>query len=210
MANRFCNLDGNAKIKDEYGKINIGFDKVENEIDDLGNEIIDVNDRVNEIITTPVDGVSAQEIIDARHGEPTLGAKIADIADELDAHKADNTSAHGINTLAKKTMGETYNATLQNGWSSGSGLRYSKNDLNQLHIRGNMVAGTITPGTVIATLPEGYRPYNTVSIATYNMSGAKITSGIAISPNGNLAICAPGATENASGNVLHINAIIQL
>ena len=98
MANRFCNLDGNAKIKDEYGKINIGFDKVENEIDDLNSNINAVDNRVNEIITTPVEGVSAQEIIDARHGEPTLGAKIADIEHVLDAHKAESAldDVHGL------------------------------------------------------------------------------------------------------------------
>lgn len=52
MANKYANLDGSNKIKDEYKKINIGFDKVE---EDLKN-----------IIVTPAEGVSEQEIIQAR------------------------------------------------------------------------------------------------------------------------------------------------
>lgn len=44
-----------------------------------------LHDRVDAIITTPAEGVSAQEIIDARKGKATLGAKI----DEIDAHMAD-------------------------------------------------------------------------------------------------------------------------
>jgi len=37
LANKYCNLDGTKKIKDEYKKINIGFDKVE---EDLVNIIV--------------------------------------------------------------------------------------------------------------------------------------------------------------------------
>jgi hypothetical protein len=40
--------------------------------------------RVDTIITTPVDGVSAQEIIDARQGAATLGAKLAEKANQAD------------------------------------------------------------------------------------------------------------------------------
>ena len=32
LANKYCNLDGTKKIKDEYKKINIGFDKVEEDL----------------------------------------------------------------------------------------------------------------------------------------------------------------------------------
>ena len=62
MANKYCNLDGTKKIKDEYKKINIGFDKVE-------------EDLVN-IIVTPAEGVSEQEIIQARKGKNTLNDRL--------------------------------------------------------------------------------------------------------------------------------------
>ena len=46
--------------------------------------------RVEEIITTPAEGVTAQEIIDARDGEVSLGAKIGDIDAQI-IIKADKT-----------------------------------------------------------------------------------------------------------------------
>lgn len=42
-----------------------------------------LDSRVDAIITTPADGVSAQEIIDARKGEATLGTRLDDIDSQL-------------------------------------------------------------------------------------------------------------------------------
>ena len=72
MANKYCNLDGTKKIKDEFGKINVGFDKVE---EDLGAQ----NDRVDTIITTPTTEISVQEIVDARQGKLSLGSNLTGI-----------------------------------------------------------------------------------------------------------------------------------
>src|SRR5690606_38142753 len=45
MANRYANLVGSNKIKDEYQKINIGFDKVEQEMDEKpDNSFAKIND----------------------------------------------------------------------------------------------------------------------------------------------------------------------
>lgn len=88
MANKYCNLNGSRKIKDEYQKINIGFDKVEEDVNNI-------DTRVNNIITTPAEGISAQEIIDARGGRPVLGKRFEDIETDIEdlevdlaAHKA--------------------------------------------------------------------------------------------------------------------------
>lgn len=62
MANKYCNLDGSKKISQEYGKINVGFDKVERDLTD--------------IIVTPAGGVSEQEIINARGGHGFLGLRL--------------------------------------------------------------------------------------------------------------------------------------
>ena len=97
MANKYCNLDGSKKIKDEYIKINVGFDKVEEDINNI-------DTRVNNIITTPAEGVSAQEIIDARKGKPTLGTKIDEMDNELAAHKADYASLFLTNADAKNSI----------------------------------------------------------------------------------------------------------
>ena len=71
MANKYCNLDGSKKIKDEYEKINIGFDRVEEDIKD--------------IIVTPAEGVSEQEIIQARKGRGTLGTRLDEIDSNIDS-----------------------------------------------------------------------------------------------------------------------------
>ena len=44
----------------------------------------EVNRRIDLIITTPVDSVSAQEIIDARDGEVSLGEKIRSVNAQLE------------------------------------------------------------------------------------------------------------------------------
>lgn len=119
MANRYANLIGTNKIKDEYIKINEGFDEVQEEQDaqntkmqnhiagtadkhkaedvnytgnvpnatNLKEGLDNLHDRVEQIITTPIEGVSAQEIIDARKGKTTLRAKIDEIDSQL-AEKA--------------------------------------------------------------------------------------------------------------------------
>ncbi|MDF2591405.1 MAG: hypothetical protein K0S75_871 [Clostridia bacterium] len=77
MNNKYCNLDVNKNISEEYIKINDGFGKVEADINAT-------NNRVNEIITTPVDGtIAAQEIIDARGGEATLGLRLDGNAQDI-------------------------------------------------------------------------------------------------------------------------------
>ncbi len=45
-------------------------------------------------------------------------------------------------------------ATLQNGWTGT--LQYRKNQINQLEVKFDLVAGTITPYTLITTLPLQY------------------------------------------------------
>lgn len=85
MANKYCNLVGTNKIKDEYPKINNGFDSVEIDINKIESDIADVDERVSTIITTPVEGVSAQEIIDARGGAASLGDRL----NNFNSHMAD-------------------------------------------------------------------------------------------------------------------------
>jgi hypothetical protein len=110
MANKYANLVGTNKIKDEYSKINIGFDKVEADINAVDN-------RVDTIITTPIDGeaaaqelvdaragfstigdrmtnieAAAQELVDARAGFSTIGDRMTNIEEDIETHKAENAS----------------------------------------------------------------------------------------------------------------------
>lgn len=70
------------------------FDKIDAGVDA-------VNTRVNNIITTPVDGVSAQEIIDARGGNPTLGTRLDNMQTQTDIlqEEVDNLVDVGIPKL---------------------------------------------------------------------------------------------------------------
>ncbi len=77
------NYNGLTKLKDWWGKVKANFTYLDN--------------RISTIITTPVDGVSAQEIIDARKGELALGDKIDAMDLEVSTHLADK--AHPINIM---------------------------------------------------------------------------------------------------------------
>ena len=68
-----------------------------------------------------------------------------------------------VDLKASKTRGEAFTATLQNGFTESdgtpNGILYSKNDVGIVWLRGYVIAGsTVADGTVIATLPAGYRP----------------------------------------------------
>ena len=107
MANKYANLVGTNKIKDEYTKINTGFDEVEKDIDAL-NDLVDALDsRVDTIITTPIDGkAAAQEIVDARASAvksktfATLDARFEETEQDIATHMADIVTdadgAHGL------------------------------------------------------------------------------------------------------------------
>ena len=103
MANKYCNLDGSKKIKDEYQKINIGFDKVEEDVNNI-------DTRVNNIITTPAEGISAQEIIDARGGRPVLGKRFEDIETDIEDLEVD-LAAHKADYASKKFGSRPYTST---------------------------------------------------------------------------------------------------
>ena len=70
------NYNGLTKLKDWWGKVKANFTYLDN--------------RISTIITTPVDGVSAQEIIDARKGELALGDKIDAMDLEVSTHLAEH------------------------------------------------------------------------------------------------------------------------
>jgi hypothetical protein len=89
-------LHGSDKLREAYPKVNRNFNAIDKEVTDL-------RSRVNNIITTPIDGqAAAQEVVDARNSAAkskifdTLDARLeeieqdnASVAQVLDAHKAD-------------------------------------------------------------------------------------------------------------------------
>ncbi len=121
MPNKYCNLDGTKKIKNEYKKINIGFDKVEKDVNNI-------DTRVNNIITTPAEGISAQEIIDARGGRPVLGKRFEDIEVDLASHKAD-----GVHQNVSVTSTDNATSTTNAPLKTAGGLAVAKD----LYVGGN-------------------------------------------------------------------------
>jgi hypothetical protein len=86
MANKYCNIQGNTKIKDTYTDINVGFDKVETDVSNINNttnlEITNrqnadaaINERIDNIINNP-DGNKDAEIVDARNSYSTLKERL--------------------------------------------------------------------------------------------------------------------------------------
>ena len=129
MTNKYCNLVGTNKIKDEYTKINTGFDRVEADINDVNSRITtldnrvdtgfdqveaDINDvnsritaldnRVDEIITTPIDNEAAvQEIVNARAGFSTIGARMTQIEEDVETHTQEIVDARaGFSTIGDR------------------------------------------------------------------------------------------------------------
>jgi len=70
---------GNKKLKVEL----LADESTKTQLDELNVKYDDLDSRVDTILTTPVESVSAEEIIDARQGEVTLGANITKVKSQL-------------------------------------------------------------------------------------------------------------------------------
>lgn len=83
--------------------------------------------------------------------------------------------------------------TLGNGWVNIGGVystaAYRKNALNQVELKGNIGSGTTTSGTVIATLPVGFRPTERrrYTVLSNNTSGDQIAQ-VDIDTSGNIIV----------------------
>mgnify|MGYP001202554364 CR=1 FL=1 len=144
MANRYANLVGSNKIKDEWQKINTGFDKVQQDVDqlqaDLAQEIADreaaveyVDQRVDNII---VGGGPDKdpELVDIRTPDPsytplepisTAGGMTRDMQRQLIQHRVDNARHNTRTSYIASTPGTEYpngvsyqEAIPANGWPS--------------------------------------------------------------------------------------------
>lgn len=95
----------------------------------------------------------------------------------------------------------------QNGWTGT--LYYRKNQAELIEIQGNLTVGTLTAGTVIATMPEGYRPSRYSPIESYVSSLSKVVNGLVLANDtGALRVHAPATTELSAGNVISICKVL--
>ena len=136
----------------------------------------------------------AGKVLDATQG------KI--INDDLATHKADNVTQLALK--ANKSQGSYLSATTLNGWTGT--LNYRRNDIGQLELSGTILVGTNTFGTIVLTLPVGFRPLTHTAIPAYNSSGGGSLLGLALQTTGDLILYNPLAGFLA-GQSIRINAI---
>ena len=85
-----------------------------------------------------------------------------EVVDGLTAHLAEMATQSTLGHI--KLPEALIDGILQNGWASymSYGIKYRKNDLGIVTVILSAISGTITPLTIIATLPVGYRPNNQI------------------------------------------------
>lgn len=91
--------------------------------------------------------------------------------------------------IPKATM-SLNSLTLQNGWTNYEGLKYT-NFGNLVTIYFSCNSGTVDNGTVIATIPDGYRPASPVRIFLQNLSDDSYLDGsnyLMVKDNGDIRI----------------------
>lgn len=85
LADRLNEMEGrisrSATREELYRETNAKADKSY-----VNQEVQKVNDRISEIITDPADGISEQEIIDAREGKRSLGENIRDVREKTEVN----------------------------------------------------------------------------------------------------------------------------
>ena len=94
---------------------------------------------------------------------------------------------------ANKVQEAWITPTLLNGWTGN--VKYAKNDLGQVTLKFNIIAGTTTIATKICSLTSGYRPIYIVGIRGNNPSSGP-NCDLRLQPNGDLEIIVGVSTGN--------------
>jgi hypothetical protein len=187
MANKYANLVGANKIKDEYTKINTGFDKVETDINAL-------DSRVDTIITTPIDGEeAAQEIVDARVSAiksktfATLDARFEETEQDVESHKADSvTDTDGVHGLKIESGSWTPTVIDSNGGEATYDLQVGSYKIIGPLVYAQFSVGMASKGTIangniyIGGLPAVAISKNAADVGVANIDG---DAGITFPPN---------------------------
>lgn len=89
------------------------------------------------------------------------------------------TAAAALSALGAQTAWA--NVPLSNGWSITAGTRavYRK-ILGQVQIEFNVAGGTPTDGTIVGTLPVGFRPVSKIGIPVVAGANAAVTPGVTV------------------------------
>ena len=117
-----------------------------------------------------------------------------------------NDIRQSINTLvankANKVQDNWIEATLENGWTGN--LKYRRNQIGQLEISAKVTAGTAAANTVIATLPDGYRPSQYTPIDMFNITaGVMVNTPVFVHTDGRISL----RSTLVSGNLYHFMVV---
>jgi hypothetical protein len=112
---------------------------------------------------------------------------LADLVDSVQQ----NTARVSVleNKKADKDNPAWLTPTLLNGWSSSS-VKYLKMNDELVVIRGITTGGVVAPGTLLFTLPVGYRPGNLTEIRVRSSNGSGVES-----PNATIMIDSAGQVK---------------
>jgi hypothetical protein len=99
-------------------------------------------------------------------------------------------------------------ATLQNAWTNSSGTAaYYKDDFSTVTLRGYITGGTKTSGTILFTLPAGYRPIQDAYVAALATSGSVGSAAVLLKIEASTG-AVKLATDGTSISVLALDSIM--
>jgi competence protein ComGC len=125
----------------------------------------------------------------------------------IEAKGTGTASYQSINTMYYPASFASWtNLTLQNGWVSyGGGYatpQYAKGSDNIVRLKGLIKSGTTTNGTVVATLPAGFRPKDRTLLGT--ICNPNIYCRVDILPSGSVAVYLSNATYTSLDSVVFL------
>jgi hypothetical protein len=110
-----------------------------------------------------------------------------------------------LSILGSITQSSWAAVTLSGGWSNVGGgfpnLQYRRDKQGRVQVRGSITGGTATDGTVIATLPSGFRPATGTGTHLIPVSGNAGVGSILIGTSGAMSLLGL-----SSSSFLHLNA----
>ena len=130
--------------------------------------------------------------------------RIGDLEQDLDSHKAEIATQEELGHV--KLPENWIEATLQNDWTqpgtSTSRLSYYKDEFGTVTIAGQCTVGVDASGTVVTSLPSGYRPRASLPILIHNVSSGNTIGVLQITSNGELLVTS--SSNISTGNVVRI------
>jgi len=105
---------------------------------------------------------------------------IVGVDSDLETHMAEKATQDELGHVKMPNNWLGFSDTLVNGWSYLDALYVQKDDFGILRVRGTVQDGVKTPGTIICTLPDGYRPSTRQIIITQTNDGTSGSSELLI------------------------------